>query len=742
MEEREQCTETRIVYGIKAIMDIADEILLTCKSNYDVYCDKNGPSFMITVSPYNEVYSKLKKNNVKIRLITEITTKNIKNCKEIIDKLEAEVKHLEGIKGNFAISDDNIYIATSSLEENKPIPDMIYSTVKGVVEQNRYLFETLWKKSISAEQRITEIEQGLLPVETRVLDNSREIYTHILDITEKSHNGLSNCSTVGGFQMIYDEEHLFQTYSHLVVRYKEGKVKGGVRWVTHIEDKREQIDLIKIFLTLGIEIRHVNNLPPMSFALSDKQFQGTIEKMEPGKMFENVLYSTEPLYIKHFQSIFEELWRNGIEALQRIDQIEKGISSETTKVIENPSRSKELLLRLLQNAQEEIMIVFPSFKTVRRQFGFGVSDLLKQKSQENLRIRILSPMSEPVKELLLLVYAKENDQNIENLFVREIVKQQDINSTILMVDRKFLLTMELKDDSKETFEESTGLSTYSTSKPTLLSYTSIFESLWTQTEMSDNLRLANEKLEIHDNLQNDFINMAAHELRTPSQAISGYAELALLDYDIKDKEKNIRYLETISRNAERLSRLTVNILSVARIESKTLKLNKEFFNLEELISTSVEDFNIKLSKLQHKDIGVIFEKNMKKNVPIKQDHSTSSSRDRPYMDSLVEADSEKIEQVLVNLLDNAIKFSKGKIFIKITEDNLLFVVEVKDSGPGIDPEILPNLFSKFVSKSDIGTGLGLFICKNIIETHGGSIWAQNNNNKNEKGATFSFSLSK
>lgn len=542
--------------------------------------------------------------------------------------------------------------------------------------------------------------------------------------------------------MIYDEEHLFQSYSHLVVRHKEGKVKGGVRWVTHIEDKREQIDLIKIFLTLGIEIRHVNNLPPMSFALSDKQFQGTIEKMEHGKMFENVLYSTEPLYIKHFQSIFEELWRNGIEALQRIDQIEKGISSETTKVIEIPSQSKELLLRLLQNAQEEIMIVFPSFKTVRRQFGIGVSDSLKQKSQENLRIRILSPMSELVKELLLLVYAKENDQKIENLFVSEIVKQQDINSTILMLDRKFLLTMELKDDSKETFEESTGLSTYSTSKPTLLSYTSIFESLWTQTEMSDNLRLANEKLQIHDNLQNDFINMTAHEIRTPSQAISGYAELALLDYDIKDKEKNIRYLETISRNAERLSRLTVNILSVARIESKTLKLNKEFFNLDELISTSVEDFNIKLSKLQHKDIGVIFEKNMKKNVPIKQNHSTSSSRDRPYMDSLVEADREKIEQVLVNLLDNAIKFSKEKIFIKITEDNLLFVVEVKDSGPGIDQEILPNLFSKFVSKSDIGTGLGLFICKNIIEAHGGSIWAQNNNNKNEKGATFSFSLPK
>jgi signal transduction histidine kinase len=109
---------------------------------------------------------------------------------------------------------------------------------------------------------------------------------------------------------------------------------------------------------------------------------------------------------------------------------------------------------------------------------------------------------------------------------------------------------------------------------------------------------------------------------------------------------------------------------------------------------------------------------------------------------LVKADKEKIEQVIVNLLDNAIKFTKKKIIVKITETPSQVIVEVKDFGPGIDQEILPNIFSKFVSKSDVGTGLGLYISKSIIEAHGGRIWAQNNNNGQQKGSVFSFSLSK
>ena len=742
--EESESEKTEVWQGQEMAMAGLLRTMSRVKYSADVVGDSLSPSFSMGVRQIRNGYDDFKKRNVKIRFITEITKDNLSHCKELVQYVE--LRHIEGLKGNMAVSETE-YVATAKLAgEAKPVIQTIYSNVKAVVEQHKYFFDNLWKKATPAEQRIMEIEKGLLPVETRIIDSPEEIYALLQDITEKSNNGLSNCSTIGGFQMIYEDKKLFQSYSNLLTRSKEGKAKGGVRWITHIEDKNGHVDLINNFLNIGIEIRHTNNLPPISFALSDKQFQGTIEKMEHGKMFKSILYSTEPSYVKHFQSIFEEIWRNGINAQHRISQIEKGIASETTSVIENPTQAKGLVLSLIDNAKEEIMIVLPSFNAVIMQNDTGVISSLKQKSQENLRIRILSPINENVNKILQLSpqYSKEKNQGMENIFVREIVKQQNIKSMLLMVDNKYLLAVELKDDSKEVFEHAIGLATYSTSKPTLLSYISIFESLWTQTEMYENLKIANEKLETHDKMQQDFINNAAHELRTPSQAISGYTELALLDYDIKDKDKNIRYLEIILRNAERLTRLTEKILSVARIESKILKIDNEFFNLDELISNIIEEFDSRLKKLRHKDIEFVFEKNEKKTVAIKQkDNPASSSESTTTHGSfLVKADKEKIEQVIVNLLDNAIKFTKEKIFVKITETASDIVVEVKDFGPGIDQEILPNIFSKFVSKSDAGTGLGLYISKSIIEAHGGSIWAQNNDNGEKKGSVFSFSLPK
>ena len=113
---------------------------------------------------------------------------------------------------------------------------------------------------------------------------------------------------------------------------------------------------------------------------------------------------------------------------------------------------------------------------------------------------------------------------------------------------------------------------------------------------------------------------------------------------------------------------------------------------------------------------------------------------------IVEADRERIIQVISNLLNNAIKFTeerRGDVYVAAEEkekaDQKVVVVTLKDRGIGIDPEILPRLFTKFATKSQAGTGLGLFICKSIIETHGGKIWAENNKDR-KGGATFAFSL--
>jgi signal transduction histidine kinase len=232
----------------------------------------------------------------------------------------------------------------------------------------------------------------------------------------------------------------------------------------------------------------------------------------------------------------------------------------------------------------------------------------------------------------------------------------------------------------------------------------------------DSLATANEQLKIHDKMQNEFINIASHEMKTPTQAILGYSKLIQ-----RHPEKREEMIQAISRNATRLQRLTSDILDVTRIESRSLKLNRERFNLNELISDVLVDYRSEIEKskggvkLLHEQLNEII---------------------------YVEADKNRLSQVMSNLLGNAIKFTKeGTITVKVEIRDSKALVTIKDTGQGIDPEIIPRLFSKFVAKSDTGTGLGLFISKSIVEAHGGKIWAGNNHSDvNGRGATFTFSL--
>jgi signal transduction histidine kinase len=235
------------------------------------------------------------------------------------------------------------------------------------------------------------------------------------------------------------------------------------------------------------------------------------------------------------------------------------------------------------------------------------------------------------------------------------------------------------------------------------------------------LESANEQLKVHDRMQNEFINIAAHELRTPIQPILSLTEV--LRSKIKDTQQ-VDLLSIITRNAKRLQRLTEDILDVTRIESHSLKLNKERFNLADLISSVIDDYRNHIEK-DNIAVKLLYERNNKDN------------------NIFVEADRGRLIQVISNLIDNAIKFTKeGTISIITEKKDSQVIVSVKDTGTGIDPEILPRLFSKFATKSERGgTGLGLFICKNIVEAHGGKIWIENNNiYDGKKGATFTFSL--
>jgi signal transduction histidine kinase len=230
-------------------------------------------------------------------------------------------------------------------------------------------------------------------------------------------------------------------------------------------------------------------------------------------------------------------------------------------------------------------------------------------------------------------------------------------------------------------------------------------------QANKSLQEALEQLKDHDRMQREFINVAAHELRTPTQAIIGYSDLFYLRPESRELA-----IKAIARNAERLERLTHDILDVTRIEGHRLDLNKEKFDISEVVASAIEDTK---RRVDDNNDSIKFQYTPRKIV--------------------VEADRMRISQVVSNLLGNAVKFTKqGTVYISADSKDGEAIVSVKDSGTGIDPEIVSRLFTKFTSKSQTGTGLGLFISKSIIEAHGGRIWAENN--KDSKGATFTFRM--
>ena len=576
--------KTEILYGPKNVMDILLQFL--SKANRIDSCgDYKGPS--VSIEAYKNLLVDLKTRGIKFRYVTDITKENISYCKELIE-FSDELRHLDGIKANFSVSETE-YIATATLQEAKPVPQVIYSNVKDIIEQQKYVFETLWSKSIPAEQKIREIEEGLQP-----------------DVIE---------------------------------------------------------------------------------------------------------------------------------------------------VIQNSNRAKELYLNLVKTATKEIMLIFPTMNAFIRQDKIGVIQSIRKAVKEcNVKVRILMPMSNLTENTIRYITQEynqshqkddnDNDDNdedddyyeninnivtadgINDIDIRHIERMSETKATILIVDRKLSLVMELRDDSKTTFNEAIGLSTYSNSRPGVLSYIAIFDNLWIQTELYEKLKEANEQLKVHDKMQKDFINIASHEMKTPTQAILGYSELLQTH-----PERREEIIQAIQRNAARLRKLTSDLLDITRIESQSLGLNVERFNLNDLMSSVIRDYKSSLDS-NNENINLVY------NEPLSKE------------DLLIEADKGRLTQVISNLLDNAIKFTKkGTIFITLEKKDNHVIVSVKDSGTGIHPEILPRLFSKFATKSETGTGLGLFISKSIIEAHsGGKIWAENNNNntisgnKEEKGATFAFSL--
>jgi hypothetical protein len=535
---------------------------------------------------------------------------------ELVD----ELRHLDGVRGGMAVSESE-YMATTVLQEAKSLTQVIYSNVKEVVEQGQYIFDTLWNAAVPAEQKIREVEEGIIKNETRIIENNPdEIVSQISRLTADS-NERAMCSTSAGVQYSYD--YFFDIKKKLLDKQKKGEHKG-IRYVTIIDN--DNINLVKAYLNLGIQIRHVRNLPLMSFGISDKMIAATIEKMEGGRKVQSLLISNKPFYLRHFASIFEELWKNGIDAVDRIRDIEQGIDLADIEIIPNPRQGISKAWSIIKNAKEEVLVMFSSTNALLRQIDMGALQLMKFVAEvHGAKIRLLVPTDSD--EGMLSMILQDLRSQCPRVDVRSMDKALHTRITIVLVDRKECIITELKDDTKDISYSAAGLSTYSNSKSIVSSYVSIFESLWKQMELYEHLK-------VHNKMQKEFINVAAHELRTPIQPILGLSEVVL------SKEGDIRRyhdpLSAIRRNAKRLQRLTEDILDVTRIESQTLGLKKERVNINEKIRDVINDVK---NQIENPDrLKIMFSEKIK---PL-----------------YVETDKTRLYQVIANLITNAIKFTE------------------------------------------------------------------------------------
>jgi two-component system, OmpR family, sensor histidine kinase VicK len=725
---------TEVVHGIDNVINTVLEFLSQTNNKIDACVDYTRPSLAIDFLALKNAFINAKKRGVRLRYVTEITKDNISYCKQLLTTMVYELRHLEGMKGNFYIS-ESAYLAPATFhEKDKPASQIIYSNVKEIVEHQRYVFDSFWNRALPAKQRIKEIEEGTsssaavatLHYETRIIDNSDEIVKEISRLTASS-NELATCLTSGGME--YSHKYFFEIKKELLEKQKKGEHKG-LRYVTHI-DNEKAIEIAKIYLDYGIEVKHVKNLPPMSFGISDKEIAVTIEKMEGGRVIQSLLISNEPLYLKHFSSIFEELWRNGTDSANRIRELEQGIEPARIDIIETPRKAVELAHNLVKAAKYEVLRLYPSLNAFRRQVLIGAMHLFREVVQNGVKVRILIPAD--AQQITQVV--NELDIPLPQIDIRSIDKSLETHIGIIVTDRKDSLIIELRDDTKKNYYEAAGLAAYSNSKPIALSYASIFDSLWKQGEMY-------EQLQAYSAAQKDFVNIAAHELRTPIQPILSLSEVLISQKgNIEQYEEQ---LHVINRNAKRLRILVEDILDVTRIESHSLNLKKKRINLSHLILNAMAEFEDQIRKDKNNNAKIKLSTVLAtESIPFNRKEEVKEHEDN-NQDVFVDADKERLAQVIFNLLNNAIKFTQeGSITIsageKVESDKKIVIVSVKDTGRGIDTEMLPRLFSKFVSNSEKGgTGLGLYISKSIIEAHGGKIWAENNSDG--KGAMVSFNL--
>ncbi len=571
-----------------------------------------------------------------------------------------------------------------------------------------------------------------------------------------------------------------------------------------IDITKDNLDYVKQMLTFS-EIRHLDGLKG-NFEVADQMEYVAVATLQEAQPIPQLLFSNLPEIVEQQQFVFDSFWSRAIPAEGRIKEIEDGIVRPVSIVFSDFKDAVQKEFEMIRRAKREIQIMYSTVNAFHLQEKGGTLQLLQEMVERNdgLKISILTPIDASIRGSPSLKLLTKYRHNIQ---IQDIAPSIGIKVKTLVVDRKESLVIELKHTREEVATATIGFSIYSNSEPTVLSSSSIFEVLYDQSVLF-------KQLDQNDKIKSEFINVAAHELRTPIMPILNGVEI--LEEKLGERVNEFRReLDMITRNASRLQNLAESILQVSRIESGSFSLDiQKNVNFHNLVSQVIEDVEKKYAyKEKANRVSILFlpfddrgnsggsgaeaeaetkaadAKQAQKKQEPQQPHE-QPIKNGPNHLLYVDCDSQKISQVVFNLLDNAMKFTTdGKILVSTTmtggfptssppflgkdipntdatdgcsegiascndsdgggdgenggshvdgQKKDAVLVTVQDTGVGIDSKIKDQLFEKFVTRSTQGTGLGLYLSKKIVEGHGGRIWFEEtnddgNNSKNRDG---------
>jgi two-component sensor histidine kinase len=457
--------------------------------------------------------------------------------------------------------------------------------------------------------------------------------------------------------------------------------KGAkIRFLTEVT--KENMEIVKELAKIA-EVRHLDNIKGGS-AISEKAFMSTTLLVKE-KPVPQLIYSSAMEIVEQQRYIFETLWNIARPVQQRMSEIEDGREREFMELITDNAQASKTFAELLKSAEKKVSLLLPHKTSFAKSEAAGVIETLADKANiKRAEVRLICPLNEKDRGYLSSISPK----------LKAAGGHESSMSLLIVDDKKCIVVEESEEDG-----QSGGFILYTNSPPAVKSFRTLFDIQWRELALVESLLSTGKQ-------RDEFISVAAHELRNPITPIMLFVD------GLKEEMGERPEIAGIVRNTRRLQRLIQDILDVAKVDNKNLALKKVDFDMDALLDEACEDAQ---NQGKGKNVKILFE---------------------PAGGLLVNADRARISQVVYNLLDNALKFTqKGTIKVMSKKSGKGVEVSVRDEGTGISPKVVPRLFEKFVTASDSGTGIGLYLSKAIVEAHGGRIWAENDKGT---GATFYF----